>query len=126
MTMNPKEFEAYIRTIYGVEPDFPWKQFPEYAVFRHRDNRKWFAVLMQVPQEKLGLAGDDLLNVVNLKCDPVLVGSLQAKDGFFRAYHMNKENWITVTLDGRVEADTIKMLLDMSYRATKGGKKKRR
>lgn len=31
---------------------------------------------------------------------------------------MNKENWITVALDGGISDDRIKMLLDMSFEAT--------
>ena len=31
---------------------------------------------------------------------------------------MSKDSWITVALDGSVSDDRIKMLLDMSYRAT--------
>ncbi|MBP3216137.1 MAG: MmcQ/YjbR family DNA-binding protein [Clostridium sp.] len=40
---------------YKAEPEFLWKRFPDYAVFRHQDNRKWFAIIMDVPAEKLGL-----------------------------------------------------------------------
>lgn len=31
---------------------------------------------------------------------------------------MSKANWITVSLDGSVEDEKIKMLLDMSFNAT--------
>lgn len=69
-------------------------------------------------QGKLGLQGEGILEIVNLKCDPVLVGSLRSEPGFFPAYHMNKENWISVALDGSVPDSKIKMLLDLSYDAT--------
>ena len=37
---------------------------------------------------------------------------------------MNKANWITVALDGSVDEETVKMLVDLSYEATlKNGKK---
>ena len=62
--------------------------------------------------------GEGILEIVNLKCDPVLVGSLRSEPGFFPAYHMNKENWISVALDGSVPDSKIKMLLDLSYDAT--------
>ena len=66
------------------------------------------------------------MDVVNLKCDPIMVGSLRSRSGFFPAYHMNKESWITVALDGSVPDDMIKMLLDMSFHATAVTIKKRR
>lgn len=73
---------------------------------------------MDVPKNELGLQGTEILDVVNLKCDPILIGSLRKESGFFPAYHMSKAGWITVALDGSVPDEQIKMLLDMSYDAT--------
>ena len=73
---------------------------------------------MNVSQDKLGLSGSDMLDVVNLKCDSLLIPSLWERPGCFPAYHMNKSHWITVALDGSASDETIKMLLDMSYAAT--------
>ena len=67
----------------------------------------------------------ELIDVVNLKCDSVLVGSLLCESGFFPAYHMSKGSWITVALDGTIPDDKIKMLLDMSYHLTDKIKKPR-
>ena len=89
-----------------------------YEVFRHANSKKWFAVVMDVPKFRLGLDGEELIDVVNLKCDSVLVGSLLCESGFFPAYHMSKGSWITVALDGTIPDDKIKMLLDMSYHLT--------
>lgn len=116
--MNRAELERLILENYNGEPDFPWMKYPNYEVFRHSNNQKWFALLMEVPKSKLGLEGEDLLEVVNFKCDALLIGSLRCEPGFFPAYHMNKECWITVALDGSVPDDTIKMLLNESYDAT--------
>ncbi len=91
---------------------------PNFAVFRHSNNQKWFALIMDIPRSRLGLPGDELLDVVNLKCDPLLIGSLRSEPGFFPAYHMNKDSWITVSLDNKADDDKLKMLLDMSYTAT--------
>jgi len=38
--------------------------------------------------------------------------------GIFPAYHMSKRHWITAILDGRVEDDKLKWLLDVSYDLT--------
>ena len=116
--MNRTQLERWIFDIYSVEPDYPWMDTPEAAVFRHPGNRKWFALLTRVPRCKLGLAGQEPVDIVNLKCDPILIGSLRAEPGFFPAYHMNKDNWITAALDGSAVEENIKLVLDMSYRAT--------
>ncbi len=123
--MNKVELETYIAETYHAQKDYPWIKYPNYVVFRHPNNQKWFALVMDIPKVKLGLQGDGLLDVVNLKCDPILIGSLRSEPGFFPAYHMNKESWITVALDGSVPDDRIKMLLDMSFEATAVKRKRR-
>ena len=117
--MNREELEAYILNNYSTEPDYPWADTPRAAVFRHVANRKWFALLMEVPREKLGLPGTEKLDIVNFKCDPILISSLRGEPGIFPAYHMNKASWITAALDGSVQAKTIELLLDVSYELTK-------
>lgn len=116
--MDRIELEEYIKNNYSAEPDYPWIRYPNYEVFRHSSNKKWFALIMDVPQNKLGSPGDDVLQVVNFKCDPFLLDSLLEEKGFFPAYHMSKSSWITVSLDGSVEDEKIKLLLDMSFDAT--------
>lgn len=87
-------------------------------MFRHANNRKWFALMMEVPRDKLGLAGAEKLDIVNFKCDPILIASLRGEPGIFPAYHMNKSSWITAALDGSVSTETIELLLDVSYELT--------
>mgnify|MGYP004603787253 CR=1 FL=1 len=116
--MNKIEFAEYIAETYNSDPEYPWADHPEYAVFRHGSNRKWFALILDVPQNKLGLPGTKRMDVVNVKCDPILIGSLRAERGIYPAYHMSKDTWITIALDGTVAPDTIKALLDMSFHAT--------
>ena len=116
--MNRIELKEYIQKNYSTEPDYPWIKFPDYEVFRHSSNKKWFALIMDVPKNKLGLQGESILEVVNFKCDYILLGSLLRENGFFPAYHMSKTSWITVALDGSVSDDKIKMLLNMSFDAT--------
>ena len=53
--MDRTELEKYIRNNYGTVPDHPWIKHPNYGVFRHSSNKKWFAVIMDVPKVKLGL-----------------------------------------------------------------------
>ena len=117
--MNREELEVYILNYYATQPDYPWADTPRAAVFRHAGNRKWFALVMEVPRDKLGLAGTEQLDIVNFKCDPILISSLRGETGIFPAYHMNKASWITASLDGSVPAETIELLLDVSYELTK-------
>ena len=117
--MNREELEVYILNYCATQPDYPWADTPRAAVFRHAGNRKWFALVMEVPRDKLGLAGTEKLDIVNFKCDPILISSLRGEPGIFPAYHMNKASWITAALDGSVPAETIELLLDVSYELTK-------
>lgn len=116
--MNRKELEKYISETYSAAPEYPWESSPSSAVFRHASNRKWFALLMDIPRSKLGMQSDDMISVVNLKCDPLMTGSVYMEKGIYPAYHMNKNCWISVALDGTAPDETVKMLLDMSFDAT--------
>ncbi|WP_084300295.1 MmcQ/YjbR family DNA-binding protein [Microvirgula aerodenitrificans] len=109
----------YVNNKYQVGPDYPWSQYPSYAALRHHGTDKWFALLMNVPRNKLGLEGTDSVDVVNVKCRPEIVGSLRLKHGYLPAYHMNKEHWLTVLLDNTVPEKEIFELIDDSYLLTK-------
>lgn len=117
--MNRAELERYIAEIYSTQGESPWVQSPTNTVFRHQHNRKWFALIMDISREKLGLPGGKIISVVNVKCDPRLIGSFREEPGIFPAYHMNKTHWLTIALDGSAEEGKLKFLLDMSYELTK-------
>ena len=119
--MNRKEFEEYILKTYKIKPDYPFSEDFETAVFRHKENRKWFGIMMKIHPSKLGLSGEEIINVVNLKCPPVLMGSFLGERGFFPAYHMNKTHWLSVCLDNKTDENKLKFLIDISFEAT--GKK---
>ena len=123
--MDRFELERYILGTFPAISDRPWASDPDSQVFRHSSNRKWFALIMRIPRRRLGMPGDGMLDVVNLKCPPALNGSLRASPGFYPAYHMNKDNWITAALDGTAPDETIKALLDLSYDATAPKRKAR-
>lgn len=116
MKMNRQELYKWVQDTYGTQPDYTWNDWN--AVLRHEDSWKWYALVLEVPVSKLGGSGECILDVLNVKCDPILVGSLRCRPGFYPAYHMNKETWISIALDGRVSDDEIKSLLAMSYELT--------
>jgi len=117
--MNRNELEAYITEIYSTEGEHLFSKYPRFLVFRHTGSRKWFAVIMDIPGTNLGLTGDGEISVVNLKCDTRLIGSFREEPGIFPGWHMNKAHWLSVALDGTVEDEKIKFLVDMSYELTK-------
>lgn len=103
---------------YHHQPEYPWRDSPGHAVLRHPENRKWYAVVMDVPRQKLGLPGGGCVDIVNLKCDPILSGSLRSQPGILPAWHMNKEQWISVLLDGTVDPEQLGFLLELSHSLT--------
>ena len=105
----------YIQDRYAVEPEYLWVKYPNYAVFRQPASRKWFAAIMDVNRKSLDLPGTGTADVMDLKCGPVLVGSLLAQDGYRPAYHMSKSSWISVLLDETVPDEQIFPLLELSY-----------
>lgn len=104
---------------YSVEPEFPWGDSPDACIFRHYDNRKWFAIIMTVRNSSLGLAEEGFHDVINVKIVPEEIYDLLKIDGILPAYHMNKKHWVSVLLDGTVNVDAINKLLDVSYGLTK-------
>ena len=117
--MNRQEFNTYLTDTYGTAGEHLFARYPNFLVFRHAGNRKWFAVLMDIPRKNLKLPGVGEIGVVNLKCDTRLIGSFRLVPGIFPGWHMNKAHWLTVALDGTVEDEQIKFLLDMSFELTK-------
>ena len=116
--MNRSQLDKYITDYYGVRAERLFEKNPGFQVYRHNDTKKWFAMIMDLPESRLGLDGQEIIDVVNLKCDPILIGSLRMEQGFYPAYHMNKENWITAALDGSASEENIKFFLDLSFELT--------
>ena len=116
--MTRQELIDFIFNEYSVEPDYPFRMDDVTCVFRHIDNRKWFGIAMVVPYRTIGINRDGNVDILNIKCDPIMMGSLRVKPGFCPAYHMNKDKWITILLDGSAEKEDITALLTMSYSMT--------
>ena len=116
--MTRQELIHYIFDTYSVEPDYPFPRDDVSCVFRHIDNRKWFGIAMAIPYRTLGINRKGNVDILNIKCSPVVIGPLRGKPGFRPAYHMNKDKWITVLLDGSAGQEELISLLDMSYSMT--------
>ena len=116
--MTRQEFFAYCLDTFGTSPDYPFDDWMESAVFRHRDSRKWYAIMMRVSRRKFGLDSDETVDVVNLKLPSEMFGSFRADEGVYPAYHMNKVHWISVLLPD-AEESLIALLVNASYAATR-------
>ena len=117
--MKRHELSVWLTDTYGIAGEHLFARYPNFQVFRHNGNKKWFAVLLDIPRKNLGLEGDGEISVVNLKCDTRLIGSFRMGPGIFPGWHMNKAHWLTVALDGTVENEKIAFLVDMSFELTK-------
>jgi predicted DNA-binding protein (MmcQ/YjbR family) len=122
--MNRQSLIDRIYDAFSIEPDYPWFNTPDAAVFRHVDSRKWFGLLMSVSPNSLRIHADASVDILNVKCDPLLIGSLRQRPGFLPAYHMNTELWITILLND-VSDDDIMELVRKSYELTSAAKGRR-
>ena len=114
--MTRDELIRSVGEIYSADAEYPWKD--ENFVFRHQGNRKWVAVAMRVPYRKLGLDRDGEADIVDVKCTPLQTGAFRAQPGILPDYHMNKEHWLTILLDGRAEDELVKELLEFNFDLT--------
>ena len=123
--MTKQEFFELCSSSYLTLPDYPFDKDLETVVFRHPDNRKWYAIVMRVSRRKLGINSDEVIDVVNLKLPTEMFGSFGAADGVYPAYHMNKLHWISVLLPDAPE-EIVQFLVNVSFEATKVKDKKKR
>lgn len=122
-----EQLTEYIARKYKSSPENLWIRFPNYAIFRHEDNQKWFAIVMDVPRNRLGISGEEVVDVLNVKLsDPLLVDLLVRQEGYFRGYHIARGNWVSILLDGTVAFDEICRWADESYMATASREKKQK
>lgn len=105
----------YVREKYGDELEHMWERSPENAVWRRKDNKKWYGAVLTVAKNKLGLDGSEVVEVLDLRMDSQKVVLFVDGKTHFAGYHMNKRHWITVCLDGSVPIEEIYALIDDSY-----------
>ncbi len=117
----------YVKEKYKSDIEYLWPKYPGYAVFRHKDNKKWYGLIMNIPGSKLGLNNTDTVDILNVKPgDPLMLDMMIRQKGFFSGYHMNKGNWMSVLLDGTVPFDEICRWIDISFSATASRETKNR
>lgn len=118
--MNKGQRDRLIEEIsdrYSSQVEYLWESSPESGAVRRGDNRKWFGAFLAVGGDRLGLDTKEKCYVLNVKCHPLLIGSLLTEKGYFPAYHMNKSNWVSILLDDTLPDSEIMALVDQSYDA---------
>ena len=118
--LQRERLTRYMQDTYATEAEYLWADTPDCAVFRHPSSKKWYAIIMTVRSDRLGLSGEELVDVMNVKCGAIMTGSLLSQKGFLPAYHMNKPRWVSLLLDGPLPDEGIIGLLLISYDLAKG------
>ena len=114
----------YISVRYGIEPEYPWARFPDYAVMRNPENRKWFALIMNVPYRKLGLEGNGTIDIMNVKAPDFLTWDMLIhQEGIIPGYHISRGCWVSVLLNGSIPQEDLEKLIDMSFSTVSPGRK---
>lgn len=112
---DAKMIVKYVRKKYGDELEFLWNKLPDCAIFRRKDNNKWYGLLITAKKSKLGLKGDEEVELFDMRMAPDELDSKVDGKKYFRGYHMNKKSWCTICMNGSVTAKEIEKLIDKSY-----------
>lgn len=105
----------YVKSEYGDELEFLWEKFDNNAIWRRKDNRKWYGLLVTLSKRKLGIESDENVEIIILRMKSEDIVMLVDNEKYFPAYHMNKKNWVTICLDGKVDLKEICERIDQSY-----------
>lgn len=108
--MEREELFDFMKSQYNAQPEYLWDDLPDSAIFRHKNNKKWFALIMNVN-------GEEYLNV---KTDPNYSDLLRNTYNYIiPAYHMNKEHWNTIIISRKIDKSLVFDLINQSYELTK-------
>ena len=105
----------YVRERFGDELEFLWETSPTSSIWRRKDNRKWYGLLMTLPRRKLGLDSDETAEILDLRLDPAQMAETVDRKRYFPGWHMNKKSWYTMILDGSVPTEELFRRIGESY-----------
>ena len=108
--MNRKDVIKYGLSLPNTYEDDPFPEDRESATLKHRNNNKWFALIMNVK-------GKEYLNI---KTDPEYSELLRKTYNYIiPGYHMNKQHWNTIILNEKCDEKLVQELIEQSYDLTK-------
>lgn len=110
-----KEIIKYVKEKYNDDLEFLWEKFDNNAIWRNKKNNKWYAALLIIQENKIGIESDKIIEIIDLRCQKDQINDFIDNIKVFPGYHMNKKSWITIKLDGSVEIEEIFKLIDNSY-----------
>lgn len=109
----------YVKNKYNDELEYLWTKFPNNAIWRNKENKKWYGALLIVQKSKLGIDEEGTMEIIDLLIEPERIDQLIDNKKYFEGYHMNKKHWITINLDGSVDINQIYEFIDNSYNLSK-------
>ena len=110
-----KDIICYVSEKYGDELEFLWDKFPDNAIWRRKDNEKWYGALLTIKASKITLDRDTMIEILDLRIKPEDIETTIDNKRFFMGYHMNKKHWYTLLLDGSIPTEEICRRIDESY-----------
>lgn len=117
-----KEVINYIEEKYGDKLEFLWEKFDNNAIWRNKQNHKWYGILLTLSERKLEIASDKIVEAINLRYQKEKIEDILDNKKIFPGYHMNKKSWITIKLDDTLNTKEIFNLIDNSYHLSIGNK----
>lgn len=117
-----KEIINYIEQKYNDKLEYLWEKFDDNAIWRNKQNNKWYGALLIVSESKLGIESDKMIEIIDLRYQKEKIEDMVDNKKVFPGYHMNKKTWITIKLDNSLDTQTICNLIDNSYNLSIGNK----
>ena len=109
----------YVRKKYGDELEFLWTKFPDNAVWRRKDNQKWYGAILTVNGAKIGLDTDEIVEIIDLRMKAENRDDILSREHYYPGWHMNKKSWYTIVLDHCIADEEIKLRINESYELAK-------
>ncbi|MCQ4022788.1 MULTISPECIES: MmcQ/YjbR family DNA-binding protein [unclassified Ruminococcus] len=113
------EIIDYVRDTYGDELEFLWVKFSDNAVWRRKDSKKWYGLILTVSKDKLGLPSNEVVEIIDLRLQQEQMNQTIDHKCYFPGWHMNKKSWYTIILDKSISTEEICRRIDESYKLAK-------
>ena len=113
--MSKNEIIEFCLTLPNTFEDKPFNDNYETIVMKHNDNKKWYALIMEV-QDKIYL---------NVKTIPEYSELLRSTYEYIvPGYHMNKQHWNSIIISDKVDVSLVQELIEQSYELTRKNSRK--